>query len=171
MQSRPWNSVTVNHWNSKKAADVFWNRQSLKFSNIHRISPVLSSLFNKVADLRTCNFPKKDTPTQVFHVDITKFLRTAFFKEHLRWLLLAVLPQYSKVSWGVYSLISRLHVLLNLIKNLHKALHKSFFTITWRKNWFDWLITCFRFHNKLYKTIVDFNFDETFTQSVVQSAV
>ena len=66
----------------------------------------------------------KETPTQVFPVDIAKFLRTACFIEHLRWLLLTVLPQYSKVNWGACSLISRLHVFSILIKNSHKTSHK-----------------------------------------------
>ena len=34
-----------------------------------------------------------ETPTQVFPVVIVKFLRTAFFIENIRWLLLTVLPQ------------------------------------------------------------------------------
>ena len=42
----------------------------------------------------------KDTQTQVFPVDIVKFLITGFFIKTLRCLLLKVLPQYSKVSWG-----------------------------------------------------------------------
>ena len=35
------------------------------------------SLFNKVADLKACNFIKK-TPTQVFSCEFSKFLRTLF---------------------------------------------------------------------------------------------
>ena len=57
------------------------------------ISPVLGSLFTKLQTFGPAPFQNKDTPTQVFHVDIAKFLRTAFFKEHRRWMLLAVLPQ------------------------------------------------------------------------------
>ena len=53
-------------------------------------------------------------------MDVAKFLRTVFFIEHLLWLLLTVLPQYSNVSWDACSLISRLHVLLILIENLTK---------------------------------------------------
>ena len=44
---------------------------------------------------------------------MAEFLKTTFSIEHLRWLLLTVLSQYSKVS-------SRLHVVSILIKNLHK---------------------------------------------------
>ena len=60
----------------------------------------------------------------MFPVDIAKFLRTAFFIEHLRWLLLTILPQYNKASWGACSLNLHLHVILILIKNFRKALHK-----------------------------------------------
>ena len=42
------------------------------------------------------NFIKKDTPTQVFSVKFSQFLRTPFFTEHLRWLLLSFLKQKSK---------------------------------------------------------------------------
>ena len=69
-------------------------------------------------------FDEKETPAHVFPVDFAKFLRTVFFIEHIRRLILTVLPLYNKVNWGVYPLISRLHVLSILIKNLHKALHK-----------------------------------------------
>ena len=34
-------------------------------------------------------------------MNIVKFLRTAFFIEHPRWVLLTILAQYGKVSWGV----------------------------------------------------------------------
>ena len=39
-------------------------------------------------------------------MDIARFLKAAFFIEHLRWLLLIVLPLYSKVTWGVCFFIS-----------------------------------------------------------------
>ena len=60
----------------------------------------------------------------MFHMDIAKFLRTAFFIEHLRWLLLTILPQYNKARWGACSLNLHLQVSLILIKNFRKALHK-----------------------------------------------
>ena len=37
-------------------ADVFQNRCSFEFCNIHKKTPVLESSFNKVADLTDCNF-------------------------------------------------------------------------------------------------------------------
>ena len=56
----------------------FQNRCSEKFRNIHRKTTVLKSLFNKVAGIAGKCFP----------VNIAKCLRTAFFIEHLWWLLL-----------------------------------------------------------------------------------
>ena len=49
---------------------------------------MLESPFNKVAGLSVCNFIKKETPAQMFPVNIAKILRTAFCIEHLPWLLL-----------------------------------------------------------------------------------
>ena len=46
---------------------------------------MLESLFNKVAGLKACNFIKKRLKHSCFPVNIEKILRTAFFKEHLRW--------------------------------------------------------------------------------------
>ena len=41
--------------------------------------PVLEPLFNKAAGLKACIFIKKETPKQVFHVNIANFLRTFFY--------------------------------------------------------------------------------------------
>ena len=69
------------------SADVFQNRCSYEFRSIHRRPSVLESLFNKVVELKDCNFLKKRLKHSCFPVHIAKFLRTAFFTEH-RWLLL-----------------------------------------------------------------------------------
>ena len=58
----------------------------LKFRNIHRKTPVLESLYNKVAGLQACKFTKKRLQQNYFAINIAKFLITAFFVEHLRWL-------------------------------------------------------------------------------------
>ena len=50
--------------------------------------PVLEPLFNKVAGLTACDFIKKRLRRRCFPVNIARFLRTGFFTEHLRWLLL-----------------------------------------------------------------------------------
>ena len=52
--------------------------------------PVLKSLFNKVAGIQACNSVKKKLQHRCFPVNIAKFLRTAFFTEQLRWLLLQI---------------------------------------------------------------------------------
>ena len=48
------------------------------------------SLLFKLQTL-ACNFIKKETLAQVF---FAKFLRTFFLTEHLRWLLLPILPNF-----------------------------------------------------------------------------
>ena len=69
------------------AALIYFSKQVLlKFRKIHRKTPVLKSLFNKVAGLG-CNFVRKRLQKRCFRVIIAKFLRTAFFIEHLQWLL------------------------------------------------------------------------------------
>ena len=45
-----------------------------KFPNNHRKAPALESLFNKVVDLKNCNFIKKRLQHSCFPVNITKFL-------------------------------------------------------------------------------------------------
>ena len=67
---------------------VFQSRCSKKFHNIHRKTPVLKSLFDKVAGLTAHNFNKKRLLHRCFPVNIAKFLRTGLFIEHFWWLLL-----------------------------------------------------------------------------------
>ena len=67
---------------------VLKNFVTENFCNIHSKTPVLESLFNKVAGLKVCNFIKKRLQLRYLPVNIAKFLRTTFFIEHLRWLLL-----------------------------------------------------------------------------------
>ena len=49
----------------------------------------LGALFNRAAGLQACDFIKKRLQYRCFPVSIAKLLRTPFFTEHLRWLLLA----------------------------------------------------------------------------------
>ena len=51
--------------------------------NIHRKTPVLESLFNKVAGLKACNYIK-ETPTQVFSCEYYKIFKNTYFEKHLR---------------------------------------------------------------------------------------
>ena len=64
------------------------------FKNFYRKTPVLESL-NNVADLQANNFIKKRLQHRCFPVNVAKFLRTAFFIEHLWWLLLKILKSIS----------------------------------------------------------------------------
>ena len=64
-------------------ADIFQNRCPWKFANIHRKEPVLESLFNKAAVLKTCSFIKQRLQHRYFPMNITKLLRITFFIEHL----------------------------------------------------------------------------------------
>ena len=51
-------------------------------------TPVLESLFNKFEGLMPATFIKNRLQHRWFSVSIAKFFRTAFFVEHLWWLLL-----------------------------------------------------------------------------------
>ena len=77
----------------------------------------------KVQVERSANFLRIDSSTGA-SCGYCKNFKNSFLMQHLRWLLLTVLPWYSKASWGAYSVISRLHVHSILIKNFHETLHK-----------------------------------------------
>ena len=60
---------------------VFCKKGALKnFCKFHRKTPVLKSLFNKVASLKVCNFIKKRHQHRCSPVKFTKFLRTTILK-------------------------------------------------------------------------------------------
>ena len=64
-------------------------------------------VFNKIADLRFCNFFKKEIPTQMFFCEFYENFKTAFLKEHLRCLFLhsqvfhkkIFLKNFAKFRW------------------------------------------------------------------------
>ena len=58
-------------------ADVLQNRRSSKFRKCHKKTPVLESLFNKVADLKG---KKRGSNTGVFPIKFVKFFRTPFLQ-------------------------------------------------------------------------------------------
>ena len=53
---------------------------SQAFCIIHKKTPVPESLFNKIDDQKpqTCNFVKKETPTQMVSCEVFKLLKTPF---------------------------------------------------------------------------------------------
>ena len=52
----------------------------------------------KIGVPQACNFIKKRLQHRCFPVKLAKFLRTPFFKEHLRWLLLYILYTHDVIS-------------------------------------------------------------------------
>ena len=103
------------HWEIQKvthvkilirATEAAVRRFSSKFHKIHRRTPVLESLFNKVAGLKACNFIKN----RLQHGCVVKFanlLRTSFFTEHLRWLLLE--QHHTNVSFENFQILGNGH--------------------------------------------------------------
>ena len=80
-------------------ADVLQCRCSEKWRNIRRKTPALESLFNKVPVLQACNFIKMKLQQRCFPANIAKFLRTAFFIEHFRYLLLPFMTTFRNYYW------------------------------------------------------------------------
>ena len=77
----------------KQPPEVFYRKSySKKFRNIHRKTPALDCLFNRVAGagLKICNYIKRDL-TKGFSVNIAKILRTPIFKKICKQLLLQFL--------------------------------------------------------------------------------
>ena len=68
------------------------------FRNIHKKTPVLESLFIKVADLKGGSFIKEGLQQRCFPVNIAKYLRTAFFIEHFLLLLKNLLASLFSAS-------------------------------------------------------------------------
>ena len=53
----------------------------LKFGKVHRGTPALECLFNKVSGLKP---HEKETPTQVFFCEFCQIFNNNYFEEHLR---------------------------------------------------------------------------------------
>ena len=69
---------------------VLSKKCSEKFRKFYRKTPVPESFFNKVVGLKPATLLKKRLWHRCFPVNFVKFLRTPFFTEHRRWLLLKV---------------------------------------------------------------------------------
>ena len=78
-----WDTSTLNrvsNFDQKQPAELFFKKScSINFCKIHRETPVLKSLFNKVAGLRPATSWKRDSDTGVFLWILRNFL------EHLFW--------------------------------------------------------------------------------------
>ena len=77
---------------------VLQNRCSYKFLNTHQKISLLKSLFNTVRDLKTHNFSKKETPTQLFSCEYHKIFKKRCFIEHPLWLLLNIVEEFVRIS-------------------------------------------------------------------------
>ena len=100
-----------------KKQPMFFKIDSLKSFAIFTGKHLCWGLFLiKLQTFRPATFLKRDSNTGV-SCAYCEIFKNSFFIEILWWLLLKALLQYSKVSCGVCSLISHLHVLSILIKN------------------------------------------------------
>ena len=96
----------------------------------------------------------------MFPVDIAKFLKTAFFMEHLRWLLLATYHNTIKSAglpflWFCASMC--FHFDQKLTQNVAQII--LYHCMTWQfLPFLNWFITCFWFQNMF--SLVAFDLDE-----------
>ena len=84
--------ITINHMNHLK-----WKmKEQVSEAGVRRLqircsywkASVLESIFNKAAGLKVCNSIKKRLQHSCLPVKLAKFLKTPFFTEEFRWLLL-----------------------------------------------------------------------------------
>ena len=106
-------------------ADVLQNSYFKNFRNIHRKTPVLESLSNKVAALKAYNFIKNWLQHKCFLVNIAIFLKLAFYIEHLWWLLLQVAVIKNSCSEKQLFRKKAISKIASLIDNLKRLLWKG----------------------------------------------
>ena len=69
----------------KQPPEVFYKKfLKVVLKNFATFTPMLESLFNKVADLNASNFIKKRLRHRYFPVNIAEFFKNIYFEEHLR---------------------------------------------------------------------------------------
>ena len=129
--------------------DVFQNRRSLKFGNVHRKTPVLELLFNIVAGLKNCSFITKRFQHQYFIVNILKFLRTSILKNICEWLLLYIcrpfLNQKHNMEWFLirrFVDLVRIYFLLIVGRN-----HSNRVNIVLISGFWQIYAGCYQLHN------------------------
>ena len=69
---------------------LYRKKRSKQFCKIHRKTTVLNFFVDKVAGLQPETLLKRRLWYSCFPVSFSKFLNKCFFKEHLRWLFLAL---------------------------------------------------------------------------------
>ena len=98
-----------------------------KLHNIHEKTPVMESYLNKVSGLQAYNFIKKRLQHRRFPATIAKFLRTAFFREHFRWLLLLIATFFRKCAWWMF-----LTLYSNSVFYWDQQVYNKFLEIPWK---------------------------------------
>ena len=96
---------SVTHF-KKQPPDVFYKKAvlNLKICNIHhKKTPVLQSIFNKVAEHKACSVIKKRLQHRCFPGNIAKFLRTSILKIICKRLLLP-LEVFCISNWLILSM-------------------------------------------------------------------
>ena len=107
-------------------SQMFFKVRVLKSYAIFAGKPELESLFDKVPVLQVCNFIKNKLPQRCFPVNIAKFLRTAFFIEHFRWLFLPFTTTFQNYYWkDRWITVNKDHVHSAPEKHLKKVLDMS----------------------------------------------
>ena len=98
---------------------MFFEIDVIKVCNIHRKTPVLESVFSKVASMKACNFIKKRLQHRCFSVNIKLFKKISI-KEHQRWLLL-----YLKLTGNLIMQIGKLmtHIFNKILCFYYVFLH------------------------------------------------
>ena len=78
-------------------SQMFFKVGTLKSYALFTEKHLHRSLF--IIKFQACNFIKKKLQLRCFLVNIAQFLRTAFFIEHLRWLLLPFTTTFRNYYW------------------------------------------------------------------------
>ena len=132
---------------------------------------MFGSLFNKVAGVKVCNFFKNKTLTQVFPVDIAKFLRIVFlcktsggcfWKSYHGSPKSAGAPVLRFRTSTCFRFLSKTFTKRCTNKSLPLRV-KQFIAYAW----IDWS-RAFDFRMCFGKTLIASDFDEKLTQSVAQ---
>ena len=80
------------------------------FRNIHRKTPLIESLFNKVTYLQTCNFIQKGRQRKCLPANIAKFLRASILKNFCERLLLT--SEYITIYYNTFLVIGKIVITL-----------------------------------------------------------
>ena len=152
---------------------MFFKMGSIKNSAIFTGKHLCWGLFLiKLQVERSATFLKIDPNTGV-SCGYCKIFKESFLIQHLRWLILRVLPRYSKVRRCTCSLISRLHELSIFIKNFHNVAQIILYYHVTKQflACLNWLVTCFQFQNMFWKNLCFRFWWNTYTKKCTSNCV